>query len=98
MVANAEILPMIKFEDFVPELEDEGGLFRKMAFEAFQTVLDRANKWIDDNNIDVVNIETVVLPNIHSKFEEGSTDVQLKASSGAGTDWHQFIRIWYRSR
>lgn len=90
------MLEMIKFKDFVPELEDEGGLFRKMAFEQFQATVERANQWIEENNIEVMNVETVVLPNIHSKYEEGSTDVQLKASSSAQTDWHQFIRVWHR--
>lgn len=87
---------MIKFKDFVPELEDEGGLFRQVAFEEFQAALDRANAWVETDGIELISIETVVLPNIHSKYEEGSTDVQLKASSGVSTDWHQFIRVWYR--
>lgn len=88
--------PMIKFNDFVPELEDKGGLFRKVSFEEFEHAVQRANEWITENKIDVLNVETVVLPNIHSRFEEGSTDVQLKASGTAQTDWHQFIRVWYR--
>ena len=44
---------------------------------------------------DVLNVETVVLPNIWSPYEEGSADVALGTSGEMPSHWHQFIRCWY---
>ena len=84
---------MICFEDFAPRML-KSGLFSR-EFESFDAALAGANEWIEDNGIDVVNIETVVLPQIWGAFEEGgTTDVDLGV--GEGSRWHQFIRVWYR--
>jgi len=85
------------FKDFVPaELQEEKQTF--LSYEAavhqdLQSALDGANHWIKSNQIDVVRIETVVLPSIHRENEEGSEDTNL---SDAGGTWHQFFRVWYQ--
>ena len=43
-----------------------------------------------------MHIETVVLPNIWSRFEEGSTDGSLGISGDSPSFWHQIVRVWYR--
>jgi hypothetical protein len=43
----------------------------------------------------VLNVETVVLPNIWSRFEEGSRDPALGISGDSPSHWHQFIRVWF---
>lgn len=86
---------LINFKDFVPEIKDEGGFFTTATVEQLSEPLERANSWITKEKIDVINIETVALPNIHQ--EEGSSDTQLRASGDYSTYWYQFIRIWYRS-
>lgn len=88
---------MIHFKDFVPEVKDKGGIFRPPVVELFAETLIEANTWLAHNKVDVVNIETVVLPNIHSKGEEGSVDTQLHTAGEMGSYWHQFIRVWYQS-
>ena len=55
-----------------------------------------ANEWIAENGVDVVNIETVVLPEIWEKDEEGTTDVDIRTSGECSSYWHQFIRVWYK--
>ena len=87
---------MIDFIDFVPEFTEEG-LFCKSTFEGIRAALTNANKWIEKNNIDVINVETVVLPNIHRKHEDGSEDGSLRTLGKSGSDWHQFIRVWYNA-
>jgi len=86
---------MIEFKDFVPEMKDKGGLFRQPGMEELAEALEKANEWIAANNVDIVNVETVALPNIHNPGEEGSTDTRLY-DTGNMTTWHQFIRVWYR--
>ena len=82
---------MIGFEDFAPKLV-KSGLFSR-EFESFEAALAGANAWIDQNGVDVVNIETVVLPQIWR--EDGTTDVDLRVGGGTSCTWHQFIRVWY---
>ena len=86
---------MISFKDFAPEQTSPPQLFVAATFEAFQSAVQRANDWITAADIQVINIETVVLPNFHLQHEDGSTDPSLMAN--AATSWHQFVRVWYRS-
>jgi hypothetical protein len=86
---------MIRFEDFAPKLLKSGFFGRE--FESFADALAGANSWIDQNDIDVVNIETVVLPQIWGKGEDGTTDVDLRVGGETSCTWHQFIRVWYKS-
>ena len=86
---------MLCYKDFVPAIIQQGGLFKPPEFASLQAALAEANEWIQREKISVLNIETVVLPNIHDKEEEGSEDVELSDSGEYVTTWHQFIRVWY---
>jgi hypothetical protein len=79
-------LKLLKEEDFSPAAKAQ----------EFQTCLDHANQWIKDGNIEVVNIETVVLPNIHDELEEGSMDTNLDTLGDTTSSWNQFVRVWYK--
>jgi hypothetical protein len=84
---------MIGFADFVPRLIEEGGVFHPEERALVQEAVDRANQWISQNKVQVLNIETVVMPNIFAAGEKGPQD-----SSVAVWDyhrWYQFVRVWY---
>ncbi|MEO0794471.1 MAG: hypothetical protein AAFX93_04895 [Verrucomicrobiota bacterium] len=87
---------MIKYKDFVPTVEDRGGIFREASFEELSEAVERANNWIGHHGVVVINIETVVLPNIHAENESGSEDQSLRSTGDGFSNWHQFIRVWYR--
>ena len=87
---------MIKCKDFVPEIIKKGGFFTVAKAQEFQACLDQANEWISNYQIEVINIETVVLPNIHDELEEGSMDTNLDTLGDTSSSWNQFIRIWFR--
>jgi len=87
---------MIQFRDFVPKMISEPGLFKLGEYESLDDALAAANQWIQEDDIHVINIETVVLPNIWSRWEEGSEDVALGSSGEMKSHWHQFIRCWYQ--
>jgi hypothetical protein len=72
-------------------------LFKSGEYETFEEALAAANKWIKEYDIQIVSMETVVLPNIWSRWEEGSTDVALGTSGEMPSQWHQIIRCWYRT-
>jgi hypothetical protein len=91
---------MLVFRDFVPrQLQAPRlGLSAKALqgeFESLESALAAANAWLAGAGVEVVNVETVVLPNLWNNWEEGSQDPVLGGSSGA-MYWHQFIRVWYR--
>jgi len=85
---------MIEFKDFAPQIKKKG--FFYFVFQTFEEALSAANEWIAGNQIDVVTIETVVLPEIWS--EDGTTDTDLTTSGEMMSSWYQFIRIWYSSK
>lgn len=87
---------MIRFEDFEAQQLKAPGFFTGAKYEEVDTVLETMNAWIAAQNVEVVNIETVVLPNIYSKDEEGTKDVSLGIDDKLVTTWHQFFRVWYR--
>ena len=87
---------MIGFKDFVPRMLAEPGLFKAGEYESFAAAVEAANRWIKEYDIKVLNVETVVLPNIWSRWEEGSKDVSLGTSGDSPSRWHQFVRCWYQ--
>ena len=88
---------MIWFRDFVPQIIQQPGFFQPGEYESLDEALTLANEWIEATGVEVVNVETVVLPNIWSQYEEGSTDTALPTSGEMASHWHQFVRVWYRA-
>lgn len=86
---------MIRFKDFVPEIISAGGFLKMAEYETFDAAVEAANLWLQENPVKLIQLETVVLPNIWSKFEEGSTDASLGTRADYPSHWHQFLRCWY---
>ena len=87
---------MIQFRDFVPEMLAAPKLFKAGEYESMEAALAAANAWIKEFDIKIINVETVVLPNIWSRYEEGTADVALGTSGEMPSHWHQFVRVWYQ--
>lgn len=85
---------MLRYRDFVPQMTKPAALFSPAEHESFDAALAAANIWIKEDEIRVVSVETVVLPNIWNRFEEGSRDTSLGVGDSVSF-WHQFIRVWY---
>src|SRR2546430_16799671 len=86
---------MLRYQDFVPKMTKPAAFLSPAEHESFDAALTAANRWIKENEIRVVNVETVVLPNIWSRYEEGSRDPSLGTSGESPSFWHQFVRVWY---
>ncbi len=86
---------MLRYHDFVPQMTKPAAFLSPAEYESFDKALVEANKWIKENDLKVLNVETVVLPNIWSRYEEGSRDTSLGTSGESPSHWHQFIRVWY---
>lgn len=87
---------MLKYKDFVPQEIQAPGLLNPGEHESFDHAVAAANQWILENDIKVIGVETVVLPNIWSRWEEGSADASIGTSGDTPSRWHQFVRCWYR--
>ena len=87
---------MLDFKDFVPKQLASAGFFKQAEYESFEDAVAAAGKWISDNNIKVTNVETVVLPNIWNRYEEGPTDPSIRTAGEMASSWHQFVRCWHQ--
>ena len=86
---------MLRYHDFVPQMTKPPAFLSVGQYQPLDSALDAANRWIEENEVRVLNVETVVLPNIWSRYEEGSRDPALGTSGESPSHWHQFIRVWY---
>jgi hypothetical protein len=86
----------IAFKDFTPNFE-KAGFFSKTTYEPLQDCLRRANQWIEMENPKIINVETVVLPNLWDSDEEGSEDPELGTGGESSSSWHQFVRVWHEA-
>ncbi|MEQ9424590.1 MAG: hypothetical protein RJQ09_09245 [Cyclobacteriaceae bacterium] len=87
---------MVNFKDFVPERIKKGGFLSDAKYQQLEDKVQEANKWVEANGYTIINVETVVLPNIWETHEEGSVDVDISTSGTNASSWHQFIRVWYK--
>jgi hypothetical protein len=87
---------MLKYRDFVPQQVSPPGFLRPGEYETFDDALRAANEWLQSHQIKLLGIETVVLPNIWSRYEQGTADASLGISGEDPSHWHQFIRCWYQ--
>ena len=83
---------MLKFRDFAPP-QQELGLLGEPEIANLAEAVEAANQWIDTFHIDVVTVETVVLPNLDGA--DATTAGELKADA-EDARWFQVVRIWYR--
>lgn len=88
---------MIRYRDFAPHVIKRG-LLHSDDYETFDAAVAAANAWMSGTSIDLVNIETVVLPNISPDKSEGTTDgrVETEEAMTSINEWYQFVRVWYR--
>ncbi len=86
---------MLKCKDFVPE-KKKGGIFKSGSMQHFDDVLAEIEEWITSNNFEIVNVETLLLPNIHDADEEGSQDTELWTGGESASKWYQVVRVWYK--
>lgn len=86
---------MLNYKDFVPKEISASGFLRPGEYEDFDQAVMAANDWLKEADVKLLKIETVVLPNIHSRWEEGTGDAAIRTSGDSPSQWHQFLRCWY---
>ena len=93
---------MIRYKDFAPRVLEKAAFLSRAKYDTFDHAVEAAGAWIKENNLDVVNIETVVLPNLGTA---GMLDTEAPRSTNSPElddfgarygSWYQFVRVWYR--
>jgi len=94
---------IIKYEDFAPRITERGPFGGPAEYESFSEVVSAVNQWIASTTIQVINVETVVLPD---RIEGTSDDVYgvttsnafhpVMISQGVTVNCFQCVRVWYR--
>lgn len=89
---------MIRYRDFAPHVIKRG-LLHSDDYENFDAAVAAANAWIVAANIEIMNVETVVLPNISPDRSEGTIDgrVETEEAMTSINEWYQFVRVWYHA-
>jgi hypothetical protein len=81
---------MIAHRDFIPPTI-RFSWTQGLQTQPWQAAVEAASEWIESEQIDVINIETVNFP----VGQEDDTTIPVAVSDS----FHrQFIRVWYRSR
>ena len=88
---------MICYRDFSPQLIKRG-LLHSDDYEKLDAAVAAANVWLAESKVDVITVETVVLPNIWVDKSDGTADgrVETEEAMTSINEWYQFVRIWYR--
>jgi hypothetical protein len=94
---------MIQCKDFAPRITERGPFGGPAEYESFSEVVSEVNQWIASTTIQVINVETVVLPD---RIEGTSDDVYglttsnafhpVMISQGLAINCFQCVRVWYR--
>lgn len=86
----------IAFQDFVPQAQRKR-LGVRTDFERLHEVVSRANRWIEQNQIEVINVETILLTDL-PKGEVENPPTQMTAPGTTSFSIYQVVRIWYRQK
>ncbi|MBW4694417.1 MAG: hypothetical protein KME27_21940 [Lyngbya sp. HA4199-MV5] len=94
---------MIQYKDFAPRITERGPFGGASEYELFAEVVSAVNQWLERTTIQVINVETVVLPD---RIEGTSDDVYgvttsnafypVMVSQGLTVNCFQCVRVWYR--
>lgn len=94
---------MIQCKDFAPRITERGPFGGPSEYESFSEVVSAVNQWIDSRTIQVINVETVVLPDRIEGTSDGDYGLTVShgfypvmISQGVTINCFQCVRVWYR--
>ena len=84
----------IRFKDFVPE-DITSGFAITRKYETAEDVVTRANAWVSQSGVSIMNVETVVMPKVLLSSGTSGTSVAIDVGSAIMSQWVQVVRVWY---
>ena len=88
--------PGIAFRDFRPAMLDAGGLVASPTFEPLETAIEAANAWIRKSGVAVINVETVLVPNLTLLTDTTTAEAPMFRVNQEAF-WYQVVRVWYEA-
>lgn len=92
---------MITFIDFEIKVTKPFRLFNNPEFENIEDTMLRMNAWIEENEIAVLNIETLFIPNLDSAVSEVPSEDSYYVISSLNENaskCYQIFRVWYHNK
>jgi hypothetical protein len=83
----------IRFRDFIPQIQSKQLFGALRDYEDPREIVTRINRWIEQEQVEVINIETLLLPKMPGADAENVPTV-LETYSGVYNSY-QAIRVWY---
>jgi len=87
------VIMAVAFKDFFPQVTHSG--FLASEYESFEQVVHRANQWMQQSGVQVLNVETLVLPNVSNEAEASQTNI--RTSGEMSSYWRQILRVWHEA-
>lgn len=85
---------MIAFQDFIPRRQGKRLLGVLTDYENLHELVSRTNLWIEQHQIDIISIETLLVTSLPDETE-ASPKVRME-SQGTALSTYQVVRVWYR--
>ena len=94
---------MIQCKDFAPRITEQVPLGGAFEYESFSEVVSAVNQWSENTTTQVINVETVVLPDRIEGTSDGDYGLTVSnsfhpvmISQGVTINCFQCVRVWYR--
>ena len=87
---------MINFQDFFPEVAETDMFGQPKMYESMKSVMVKVNQWMVDRGIDLISIETLILPirSVHKNRLINETETLVTGHDSVRR--FQVVRVWYK--
>ena len=85
----------LEYQDFSPSAVEHKVLSTE--YENFSEVVAHANEWIRDSSVTVLNVETVLLPNLQNLKDTLQVIQSVSGPVMNSSYLFQVLRVWYDS-
>jgi hypothetical protein len=82
----------ISYKDFCPVVLKQGNFFEPTVLEELSEVITKANRWIGEFDINIINVETLLAPYVGEACRL-PTGTLLRGDDPVG--YYQVVRVWY---
>ena len=86
---------IIQYKDLSPSAVEHKVLSTE--YENFSEVVAHANEWIRDSSVTVLNVETVLLPNLQNLKDTLQVIQSVSGEIIVSSYLFQVLRVWYNS-
>jgi len=87
---------MMQFKDHPIKIIEEGGWLSDPVSENVKETLLRINQWVEENELIVLNVETLLFPELKSTSQGTGSSIFETEDGESRTAFYQVFRVWYK--